>query len=225
MHTRQRTIIALTAIVAITSCSGNRAEVEAWLARIDTADATLADANSAWKTAALAFMDSPSPTTGPCEVSDIHGGSDSVSLIERVVVEREGSALREIAELGGKVRTARSLIESEGRRPILPNADLSGAIERAEFSDDWGHDWLLLTSSVSQPMPLPNNTFTPGKAIGWLMVWSYAEGRFVCAGPFEAESDDEVRVQQVGQTGSLRWNLAAAAFEMGQGTLQAIPSD
>ncbi len=215
--------VAIAALLALPACNGNRAEVDAWLVKIDAADALFSDVNDAWKAEALGFIDAPPTTSGPCEISDVHGGSDSVSLIEREALENEYTALREVSALRQDVNVARRMLAPETGRPTLPNEANAAAIARAESPDDWGYDWLLLTTATTEPTLVGDNTFKPGTASGWLMIWGYEEGRFVCAGAFEAENSDQVGVEGVGETGSLRWNLAAQAFETGQAALQAIP--
>ena len=214
------TFLVVAALLALPGCNG--AEIDAWIVKIDTADATLAEANAAWKVAALSFMDAPVATSGPCEISDVHGGPESLSLYERGEVEREGSTLGEIGDMSGYARVARNLLTGDGRA-IFPNAEIAAGIERAASSDDWGYDWLMLTTSSTEPEVLEDNTFTPGTATGWLMIWGYAEARFMCAGAFDAENSEQVRGERAGDAPALRWNLAAQAFEMGQSALQAIP--
>ena len=211
-------LVASAALLALPAC--NRAEIDAWLAKCDTADATLAEANASWKTAALSFMDRPVATSGPCEITDVHGGPESLSLYDRTIVEREGSRLGEITDMVSQANVARTGLERDGR---LPNAAMSAAIDRAAAADDWGYDWLLLTTSSTEPEVLEGNTFRTGTATGWLMIWGYAEGRFLCAGAFDAENSDEVGGEQAGDAAALRWNLTAEAFEMGQSALQALP--
>jgi hypothetical protein len=197
-------------------------DLELWTTRINTAEAAFSQTGEAWRTAAREFMANPVLGTGACEAPTPGGGPENMHLTEASALDNVHSKLHEVQEMALEVGTAYRLLT--GDHPMLPIPSMEQAIERAATPENWGHDWLLLASAVVAAEMIDGSTYQPGYTTGWLLIWSYAESRFVCAGPYRAESSEQVVRTGAGDSAAIRWDLTSQAFEAGELTLAALPA-
>ena len=196
-------------------------DTELWNSNISAAESGISSAREAWRAAAREYLANPVPGVGACEVPTVGGGEDSVSLVEPSDLDNEGAGLREMFNLSVEVGTADRLVN--GDHKMEPPPALQQAVERAAAPEAWGYDWFVLASEVVMPEMIDQGTFRPGFATGWLLLWSYADERFVCAGPYRATSSETVSRTGAGDSAAIRWNLTEQAFRIGREALAALP--
>jgi len=197
-------------------------ELEQWTEKVVVADVAISDARETWRDAARQFLAEPVEGSGPCTASTPGGGEDSVSLVEPADLDLPGQGLREMSAMSVEIGAARRMLT--GDHAMVPSEAQQQAIERAMEPSSWGYDWFVLAREVEMPQMVGPSTFTPGQSEGWLLVWGYGEERFVCAGPFRAESSDTVARVSAGDEAAIRWNLAAQAFRNGRAALAELPA-
>lgn len=226
--TPSSTLLRLTAATVFTmlvACGGDEDDREACApiqSAIASAETAVDQAIAPFRAALTAAHATPPVAgTGAC-TADVNRGiathravrADTIASYEPMRVRAVRGAASDAARL---VNDCALYGDSERTRHL---SDLQSAL--AALGSE--HDAVLLERSRVEPViQHGEGTFTPGRLEAQLLVWSYAESRFVCSANVTSENGAEVSVSNARRPGDyLNSDLDRRAAQGGARELRAI---
>lgn len=207
-------IVVLTLTVG---CGMSESTRESWTARLDDADRVLNARNEAFWTEARPIVEEnvrperrgvcphePPPTTG--------------FLGNHVLLLQDAPDLPRVREAREELMSARYGLTAN--TPVEPNPTEQSLMQDVARDEWWtGADTVLVVRRYVEPEVVSADSFRGGELEGWMLTWSYEEGRIVCVAPVRQESANVVYGHNTVHARDALWK---AAMEHGAQALFGI---
>lgn len=205
-----RNLCALSTIFVLAfsvACNGVSEEQKAALgAQIDAAE-TFSDQLESTRVAALnAFLDEPAGAPAECpegllrdEERSSRGGRRAAQNLTITLVSDLNTELSPRADQARSAFTVnRGKLEPSSMIAIENKSQLERAqAEVALWADNewWPYEVTYLITHRRVPRTTAPGTFEPGYIAGWVVAWSYADSRIVCAFELREDTPDGVTLE------------------------------
>jgi hypothetical protein len=229
MSKSPRVIITSLVLGLLGACKGDAASANQEQLRREIEDARQAQitAGSAWREAMLEATEAELPPTTdaacsarPSEVEILRGRVWQALKPDELANAASG---REQLRVEALTRLEQELANTHLRELEDP-APFRAKITEAAGLSDGEVDVLVVIDELTEPKETSRSgafgSFSPGQLEGRVLVWSYAEGRIVCAGKVAATNSDEVTV---GKYDNLINDLHRSALVEGLEAARATP--